>query len=254
MSTDDINEENFRARCAGACARYPDLPRLKNIAAVGVYDAVIGGDEKDSARLTRTLDYLLRSGFLIDPDFVIDPVNFRENRDFLMEDHPADLVFVSYIIAGDYPYLPKFWKEETHKRDKLDLCDMVSRRNCRAGWAHHLEEIGAKMVATYGGNIEVNAQIFNDDYGLDYAVLIPSPDEECMDRHIPAAKMKPLYPALPHIDVPLCWLGFSAHRPYLRAMMPSLNRRTCLGQEAHKQAQPPEPQPARPPRPPQFRL
>lgn len=235
-----MNEESFRARCAEICARYPNLPRLKDIAAVGVYDAAIGGDEKDSGRLTETLDYLLRSGVLIDPDFVIDPINFRENRDFLMEDNAADLVFVSYIISGDYPFLPKFWKEETHKRDHLSLCDMVSRRNCHAAWAHHIEEIGAKIVVTYGGNVEVNAQIFGGDYGLDYAVLIPSPDEECMGRFIPAAEVQSFYPTLPHIDIPQCWLGFSAHRPYLRAIMPALNRRTSLGAEAYKHAQWPQ--------------
>lgn len=238
MSNIEINEESFRAQCALACARHPDLPRLKHIAAVGVYDAVIGGDEHDSHRLTGALDYLLRSGFLIDPEFVIDPINFRENRDFLLEDNPADLVFVSYIISGDYSFLPKFWKGETHKRDTLSLCDMISRRNGNAGWANHIEEIGAKMVVTYGGNVEVSAQIFGDDYGLDYAVLIPSPDDECMGRFVPASKIKPLYPTLPHIDLPQGWFGFSAQRDYLRATAPSLGKDTCLAKEAHKELSP----------------
>lgn len=251
MSTDEINEDNFRARCAEACARYPDLPRLKKIAAVGVYDAVIGSPDKDSARLTQVMDYALRSGFLIDPEFVIDAINFRENRDFLFEDNPADLIFVSYIISGSYPFLPKFWKDEAHKRDNLSLSDMVSRRNDPVEWAHHAADIGAKLVATYGGNVEISAQAFSEDYGVDYTVLIPSPDDECCGRFVPASGLKPLYPALPRIDLPQGWFGFSAYRPYLHEIMPALNRRTCLGAEAQKHAQSPKPQPPlwRAPRP-----
>ena len=241
MPTEDINEENFRARCAAACARHPDLPRLKNIAAVGVYDAVIGGDETDSNRLTAALDYILRSGFLIDPDFVIDPINFREGRDFLFEDKPADLVFVSYILAG--AQAPYFWANDTKKFNMDEISYTVSRRGCRGGWANHIDEIGAKMVVTYGGHMEVNAQTFGDRYNDDFAVLIPSPDEECMDRFVPASKMKPLYPTLPRIDLPWGWFGFSAHRDYLMATKPSLHTKTCLGEEALKNAQPPAPKP-----------
>ena len=241
MSANDINEENFRARCAAACARHPELPRLKNIAAVGVYDAVIGGDETDSDRLTAALDYILRSGFLIDPDFVIDPINFREGRDFLFEDKPADLVFVSYILAG--AQAPYFWANDSKKLNLDEISYTVSRRGCRGGWANHIDEIGAKMVVTYGGHMEVNAQTFGNAYNDDFAVLIPSPDEECMERIVPASKMKPLYPALPKIDLPWGWFGFSAQRDYLMATKPSLHAKTCLGEEALKNAQPPAPKP-----------
>jgi hypothetical protein len=241
MSLKDVNEENFRARCAEVCARHPDLPRLKNIAAVGVYDAGIGGPGEDSRRLTATLDYILRSGFLIDPEFIIDPVNFREGRDFLFEDKPADLVFVSYILAG--AQAPYFWPKEDKPFNRDEISYTVSRRGCRGGWANHIDEIGAKMVVTYGGHMEVNAQTFGGPYHDDFAVLIPSPDEECMGRFVPASQMKPLYPTLPRIDLPWGWFGFSARRDFLMATKPSLHAKTCLGEEALKHAQPPEPKP-----------
>lgn len=246
MSKNEINEQSFRARCAEACARHPDLPRLKNIAAVGAYDAVIGGDRKDSERITAALSYTLKSGILIDPDFFIDVVNYREGRDFLLEDNPADLVIVSYILVGAQP--PYFWPDNAGKLNEDELAYTVSRRNCRGGWINHIEEIGAKMVITYGGNLEVNAQTFADYRNSDHVVLIPSPDEECMDRYVSASEMKPLYPTLPHIDLPSAWFGFSARRDYLCATKPSLNLDTCLGAEAHKHAQPPEPAPQQPKR------
>jgi hypothetical protein len=244
MSTEDINEENFRARCAVACARHPDLPHLKSIAAVGAYDAEIGGDGKDSIRLTNALDYALRSGFLIDPDFEIDIINFRDGRDFLFEDKPADLVFVAYILSGSYPFLPKFWKGEPRVTDKVSLSDMISRRNDHVEWAHHIDEIGAKLIVTYGGNIEVNAQTFRRQYGLDYDVLIPSPDEECMDRYVARKDMQPFYPTLPKIDIPQCWLGFSARHDFLQATQPSLHKGTTLGAQALKQLSAPALSPA----------
>lgn len=256
MSADDpIHEETFRARCAASCVQHPDVPRIKNIAAVGVYDAVIGSPDKDSARLTQVMDYALRSGFLIDPEFVIDAINFRENRDFLFEDKPADLIFVSYIISGSFPFLPKFWKGETDNRDSLSLIDMVSRRNDPVEWAHHAQEIGAKLVATYGGNVEINAQAFSEDYGVDYTVLIPSPDDECCGRYVPAHAIKTQYPGLPDIDLPQGWFGFSAQSDYLRATAPSLTKDTCLARQARKYLQTPEPQGLKfPKRLPGFRL
>lgn len=243
MSLDNINEENFRARCAAACTRHPDLPRLKTIAAVGVYNAQIGGKGTDSQRLTAMLDYMLRSGFLIDPEFVIDPINFREGRDFLFEDKQVDLVFVSYILVGAQE--PYFWPKDSQKLSMNQLSYTVSRRGCRGGWANHIDDIGAKMVVTYGGHMEVSAQIFSNEYHDDFAVLIPSPDEECMERVIPASEMKPLYPTLPRIDLPWGWFGFAAQRNYLIATKPSLDAKTCLGEEALKNAHPPEPQPHR---------
>ena len=239
MSKDEINEESFRARCAEACARYPDLPRLKTIAAVGAYDAEIGGDGKDSMRLTNVMDYALRSGFLIDPDFEIDIVNFREGRDFLFEDKPVDLVFVSYIIAGSYSFLPEFRKGQALITDQVSLCDIISRRNDKIEWAHHIDDIGAKLIATYGGHLEVNAQTFGGEYELDYDVLIPSPDEECMGLYVARQDMQALYPTLPKIDIPQCWLGFSARHDFLQAVAPALNKDTTLGSQALKHSSAP---------------
>lgn len=227
-------EQTFRKLCGAACAKFPDLPRLKSITAVGVYDAEIGGDGKDSTRLTQALDYSLKSGFLIDPDFTIDPVNFREGRDFLFEDKPTDLVFVSYIISGGQSFLPKFWQGEPRTEDEMKLMIMVSRRNDAVCWAHHINDIGSKLVITYGGNIEVNAQTFGEDYGLDYSVLIPSPDEECCGQFVPAKDIKKLYPKLPHIDLPQGWFGFAANKDYLEKLTPAFNAATCLGKEAQR--------------------
>lgn len=230
----ELNEQTFRKLCEEACTKFPDLPRLKFIAAVGVYDAEIGGPEKDSVRLTQALDYSLKSGFLIDPDFEIDVINFREGRDFLVEEKPADLVFVSYIISGGYSYLPNFRPEAPLVDDELKLMVMVSRRNHPICWATHMEEIGAKLVITYGGNIEVNTEPFSDYEDLGYSVLIPTPEDECCGRFVAGKDIKKLYPQLPHIDLPQGWFGFAAEKEYLGKLGGAFNKATCLGAEAQR--------------------
>ncbi|MFA7276589.1 MAG: hypothetical protein WC043_07295 [Pseudobdellovibrionaceae bacterium] len=227
-----MNETIFRERCRRACAAHPTLPHLRTIAAVGAYDAEIGGRGRDSDRLTDALDYLLRSGFLIDPDFEIDIVNFREGRDFLFEDKQADLVFVSNIMSGRPSCLPVFWKAQAGQLSEDQLIITVSRRNEPAFWAHRIEEAKTKFVVTFGGEIEVNAQTFCDDYGLDFAVLIPSPEDECCSRFTAAAAIKPLYPTLPDIDLPQGWFGFAADKGFLAASAPALASSTCLGRQA----------------------
>lgn len=228
---DNLYELDFRRRCGELCARFNTVAPLKTISFVGAYDAVIGGEEKDSYRLTQILEYLLKSGVPIDPEFIVDVVNFREGRDFLREDSQTDLVIVSYIIAGRSHYDKLFSKEMVSAYSELDLIDMVSFRNSESGWLERASEAGAKFVVTYGGNVEISAQIFSDDYGINYKVLIPSPDDECMGRYILQKDIPALYPTIKHIDLPMAWLGFSVEKDYLNEMKSSLNSNTALGRQ-----------------------
>lgn len=227
-------ETKLRQNCFSLCDKFNNLPRLKTIAFVGAYDAIIGGTHTDSQRLTSVLQYLVGAGFPVDPDFDVDVVNFREGRDFLLEDKPADIVFVSYILSGVNPFLPKFRPGIRDCLSEVDWCTVVSRKNHEVGWFDRIESAQAKLIVTYGGNIEIQSQIFSDEYGLDFAVLIPSPDEECCQRHIPEERIKDLYPTIKNIDLPQAWLGFSADKKYLQSVQPALNTKTSIGQQAQR--------------------
>lgn len=227
-----MTEEQFRECCLEFCRKFPHLPRLKTIAVVGGYDAEIGGVGVDSRRLTDVLTYLLRSGVPLDPAFEIDLINFREGRDFLFEKTQADLIFVSNIISGRFNCLPVFWAANAGKISNLELITTVSRRNVPDCWAHRLDVAGAKLVATFGGKVEINAQIFGDTYGLGFTVLIPSPEQECCSRYTSSCDLKHLYPTLKNIDLPQGWLGFAADKEFLKSISSSLDRSTCLGQRA----------------------
>lgn len=225
-------EMNFRQRCGELCRQFRGVSSLKKISFVGAYDAVIGGHQKDSYRLTKILEYLLKSGVLIDPEFEIDVVNFREGRDFLNETSQVDLVIVSYIIAGRHYYDRLFSPHKVGSYSNLDLIDLVSSKNVEDCWLERIEEAKAKFIVTYGGNVEVRAQIFSDDYGINFTVLVPSPDEECAGSSVPLDKIIELYPDIKNIDLPIGWLGFSAEKDYLRQIAPALNNQTCLGRQA----------------------
>lgn len=238
------SEYELRERCRALCAQYPDLPRLKTIAAVGAYDAEIGGAGVDSQRLTGILNYLLDCGYLVDPGFEIDVVNFREGRDFLREDKKADLVFVSYILGcrpfNDAETFKSAAEMEARPDYPLSLCTLLSWRNHDYGWSKRLVAADAKMIATYGGNYEVGTNFLK----FEFDVLIPSPDEECAgNRAESIEEMRPLYPALNDIDVPMGWLGFAGNTEYLAAIAPALNAQTCLGRRGFNAEALPEKEP-----------
>lgn len=224
----------LRARCRAACDQFPGAPRLRDIAAVGALDAEIGGYGVDSQRLTATLHYLLDSGFLIDPDFKIDVINFRDNRNFLIEDKPTDLIYVGYIIRHHDRLMDSFeFSPAPAPRDTNTLICMLSRRHDAPHWGDRARQSGAKMIFAYGGSVEINAGMFCDPLMVEdpYHLLIDNPDEECMGGFT-RLEMKTLYPDHPGIDLPIAGLGFCADAGYLADIQPALTRKTCLSRAA----------------------
>ena len=225
-------EEILRVECRVLCACFPHLPRIRRIAAVGSLDASIGSRSRDSVRLTETLRYLIKSGVIIDPDFEVDAVNFRENRDFLMEKKQADLVLISYILR-DRHYCNIFTAAANgQSQDELNLICTLSPKHHPYRWIDRVRQAGAKMIVTYGGCLEIHAGYFCDPWMHEepYKELISSPTEECMGGFM-KDELKSVYPYR-DIDVPVTGLGFCADEDYLKAIRPALNRTTCLSRLA----------------------
>lgn len=203
---------------------------MRNIAAVGALDAEIGGYGVDSQRLSATLNYLLDSGFLIDPDFTIDIVNFRDNRNFLTEDKAADLIYIGYIIREQGRFIDCYeFNSAAAPRDTNTLICMLSRRHDAPHWGARARQSGAKMIFAYGGSVEINAGMFCNPLMVEdpYRLLIDNPDEECAGGFT-RMEMKTLYPARRDIDFPIAGLGFCADEGYLKETQASLTGKTSL--------------------------
>ena len=247
------DEAQARKVCEQSCAAHPDLPRLKTIAAVGAYDAEIGGKAEDSRRLTAVMGYLLRSGFLIDPDFSIDVVNFSNGRDFLKERTQVDLVFVSFILAqhlrSTYIYdenvrrmarvLPANPDPWFHLSPIFGCA--LSRHHGKEEWRERLLGCVPKMAVTYGGQQEISTQILCADENAKWlAPLINTPSFKVSDFSTRRAdstfdkeggvNIRKLYKDAT-ADVPLPWLGFAGSKDYVRATQDSLSR-TMLARRA----------------------
>lgn len=241
-----MSDTMFREQCRALCDRHPDLPRLKNIAAVGAYDGVIGGYGNDSFKLTKIAEYLQKSGFLFDPEFEIDVINFREGRDFLLEDKKADFVYVAYILRGRHG-CDLFWGLEELQRSPewlVNLNHTISRRHTAYDWQDRIMSAGTKMVVTFGGQYELGADIFAGPQSeTGHTILVPSPRGECMGGY--HGTLTENYPGQPGIDLPMAWLGVTADPDYLKAAAPALTRETWLGRESRRQATQ-NPAPAKP--------
>lgn len=245
------DETNARRQCERLCNDFPDLPRLKTIAAVGAYDAVIGGKRADSRRLTGIMSYLMHSTILIDPNFSIDVVNFSNKRNFLEEDKKYDLVFISFILRqalrGTFVYGSR-QKEELSLRGLADFRGYygvaLSKDHNDAAWQGRVSSCDAKVIATYGGASEIGTQVLCDgqnDNG--FVPLIDTPDKKVC--HFSARKWnKYLEPDLESYasltllynnaanDLPMPWLGFAAASGYLKTIAPYLSQETTLGRNA----------------------
>ena len=240
-----MNDQQFREKCRVLCDRFPDVPRLKTIAAIGAYDGEIGGSQRDSYRLTRVAEYLLKSGFVLDPDYSIDVVNFREGRDFLNEDKKADLVFVANILRDRHACLLYWDFEELQRNPKWEECldFTVSRMHDIFEFQDRFIKAETKLVVTFGGELELAADCFaGPDSLTDHIILVNSPKQECMggDR----GTLAETYPGYAGIDLPLAWLGVTADPAYLDALKPALSRDTWLGRRAANYQVPPPPVPA----------
>lgn len=147
-----------------------------------------------------------------------------------METGPCDLLFVSYIIRDRSPFLDTFRVSAAGaaKPDPKDLICTLSPRHSGYRWVERTRAAGARMVAAYGGGIEIGADYFCDSRVSEdpYRLLIPAPKEECMGG-FERAEMRGLYP-IRDIDLPVAGLSFCADDDYLRAITPALTGATCL--------------------------
>jgi len=260
------NEQQARAACAAACAQAdPSLPRLKTISCVGAFEAEIGSEQRDSVRLAHIIDYMLRSGFLIDPEFSLDVVNFADRRDFLEETNAADLLFISFIIREPVWNTPCYSHElydrlGAKSQPPSRFGTMLSQHHEQKSWRERAQQAGAKMIVTYGGIFEIGTPTFckmrpqsrwDPEQKPPYVALIESPavqvgpyalgdkpgEYDLDTKALP--RLKQLYNDQA-ADVPLPWLGFCAAPAYVAAAVPGLQPVTRLGQsgaQAHR-AQP----------------
>lgn len=165
------NEADFRR----LCATYSDTNTescLQNIAFVGAHDAEIGVQHKpDSRRLTAALVYMLQSGFIFDKDFEIDIINFQDKRDFLTEQKPYDVVFISLIRnqRGDENpnYKPPNYSVFSSKLNETILgnwqqtASMVSPHHAPDAWLKRARQARAKVIVTFGTqNDEIGTDMF----------------------------------------------------------------------------------------------
>ncbi len=248
-----VNETQARRLCEQRCTQNPDVPRLRHIATVGAYDGVIGGAGVDSRRLTAVMAYLLQSGFMIDPDFQVDVVNFRQSRDFLREETKADMVFVSFILASVLRntlvydvHLNAVAEQSQDYRHTYGIA-LSDRHNIEV-WRRRIAQSGAEMVVTYGGKDEIGTHnlcvtTINHAKGLDDIVpLIKTPQHQIAlharhvadDKDVGGFEMKTntpisvLYNNAAN-DLPMPWLGFAARVDYLKNAAPALSDKTTLG-------------------------
>lgn len=232
----NVMEEFFRSQCAQAIADLPSgTPTIKTIAAVGALDAQFGGNEKDSATLTQMLRYLQKSGVPIDPDFSVDVVNFRENRDFLEEKTAADLVFVAYIIREPVMRVTKCfqkaigWQKPENDLDRLSIT--LSPDHREAKWDARAVNAGAKIVITQGGKFEIGSYSFKS-----FAPLIHTPDAYGTDKEQVTFTTADFHGA--QADFPTPWMGLAAAPAFLAAVAPVLSGRTELSRRMAQQAGP----------------
>lgn len=249
-----LDETQARALCAKLCAANPEAPRLKTIASVGAYDATIGGPGVDSRRLTAVLTYLLQSGVMIDPDFEIDIINFRQNRDFLREETKADLVFVSFILSRHVRGIQTYDRSVPEQAEKSDDYRFVygmtlSELHNLEAWRARIEQSGAKIIATYGGKDEIGTHnLRGDDNKHRIKTLIETPNHSMAyhanvvgsDKDVGGFELETnkdlafLYNGAAN-DLPMPWLGFAARTDYLRQAAcagPGFSHDTVLGRTA----------------------
>lgn len=249
MAQNHQAESAFRGHCAAFCRQYPDVPRLRRIAAVGVFDADIldqppdfvesGVSGVDSVRFTHLTRYLLASGFAVDPDFTVDQYNFRNRADFLESDRPYDLLFVSYIPAYMLPGLESCmatFNRETgwDEAARGPMGHVLSPRHSPDGWLRQARQAGVVLVASYGGASEVGTHFFAASYPFaktpSYQRLSNTPNIECYRNVQPQLE--------DGNDIPCHgWFGFCADKAYLSGIAPALSDTTHLGRQALKAAQ-----------------
>jgi hypothetical protein len=206
---------------------------IKHITVVGaprpsgvLYD---GGDE-DSVRLRYLLNDLAQEGnersikqdHIIHPDFEIDSVDFNLGRDFLRETRKTDMLFVSCVPLSETslhkdPMIiddaaMQDLKSNGKRYDTLQrhkLADALSDVHTQSHWQDRLEQSGAKLCVTFGGQAEISTQYLKTDR---YETVLPTADRNIVDWKTPHETVESFYGALPP-DVSMLWLGMLRRKP-----------------------------------------
>lgn len=175
----------FRPLCQKSCDEVdPSISRLSHISAVGALMNHSGNlSTNDKRFLAHTIQNLLDAGVPISPDFEIDIINLKDNRDFLKETTPTDIIISCWVLN-----LPFFMKpiefmsndegrsfdeapclySDGSKETQEDYEDRIlcSRFGIKASfkaafpvnsWHKRAVLSGAKIIATIGGIVEVNS-------------------------------------------------------------------------------------------------
>jgi hypothetical protein len=208
-----LYEKEFRARCALDFNQAADA--IKNIAVVGVARPMLfglnGGDE-DSVRIRHMLNFLAAQGEAISPDFELDAVSFTNGRDFLKEDKQYDMVFVSCIPrdedsgGSDLKVTDESLSDYMNaQRDEVlvhRLAGALSDEHCPSAWAKRLQQSGAKLCVTFGGQDEINTGDLRSEM---YEELLPTPDRRIRGWTNRYETSEEFY-GKPN-NLPMLWLG-----------------------------------------------
>lgn len=192
------------------------LRPLRRLAFVGALRCELGAGDIDSLRMARTLDYLLRSGIAIDPEFEIDVVNLAHGRDFLAEETAADAVFVAFVPNVELRMFPRV-EEEVVARQRRGaplaasfFWQARSMRHSAAAWRSRVAATGCELLLCFAGRYEINTTVFED---TPLVPVIPTPPFPWQPPHR-GWNVEQLYGV--DWDVPFRWFSLMAAPSYLR--------------------------------------
>jgi hypothetical protein len=236
-----MEEKAFREYCNDVFGKLAEDQLIRNIGFVGAYNFEYGAEDKDSQRLSKALDYMVKSGVPLSPDFDVDVVNLADKRDYLSEERQYDAVMISFILANQsrltHIFNPACFqdiKEDTNKKNYLGTA--VSPNHFPEKWLERTRSANAKFVITYGSACEVSSSTFSPKYfqgnARPYDCLIPTPmlnsceilwkqDQSEAETFING---KPT-------DLPLAGLSYCADRQYLSGINGYKHKNTTLAQK-----------------------
>jgi len=168
IQAEEIVETQFRIEFAWRRDRINkdinhDQTILSNIAVVGGIDCDFKLQSADSIKLSETLKYLARTGFIISPEFTLDVINLADGRDFLQEEKKYDLVILLYIykIGGAVS------NSDTKSSDYEGSSFINSPHHSLENWSKCIESTNTKALVSFGGirsEITVNVVEKSDSF------------------------------------------------------------------------------------------
>jgi len=172
-----LPEKEFKRLCMASCqARAADgIPVIRKVAAVGALDYTYAGSSRDSFFITEVLNTAVRAGLPVSPDVKVDPINFREERDFLAEADQYDAVLVCFIL-GFIRGNPKNGDIRTFGRNAIQRHPRgftVSPHHTAQEWRERIAQSGAHLVATFGSEAEINSRDLQSKRGMIELIATP---------------------------------------------------------------------------------